>query len=156
MPGGTTPEWDERVAGDAYLLTWDTACRTAPVLATEVAVAPADWQRLMAAVHALGGAAGNVVDVVDAMRAVCRAAASPYTCWRPAQSTSIACANVRSEASKAAKAGHAHNPTRMMMRSHVDAVLADGAGHPIAQDRVDAHTEPTNTRVRVTELPIRY
>ncbi len=68
-------EWEERDAADAYLLTWDTACRMASVLSTEVGVASEDTQRLAAAVRELG-AASSPGNVVDAMRAACRAAAS--------------------------------------------------------------------------------
>jgi len=68
-------EWEERDAADAYLLTWDTACRMASVLATEVGVASEDTQRLVTAVRELG-AASSPGNVVGAMRAACRAAAS--------------------------------------------------------------------------------
>jgi hypothetical protein len=74
---GTTLEWEARDAADAYLLTWDTACRMASVLATEVDVASADTQRLVTAVGALG-AASSVVDVIGAMRAACRAARDAF------------------------------------------------------------------------------
>ena len=74
LSSGATLEWEERDAADAYLLTWDTACRMASVLSTEVGVAPADSQRLVAAVRELDGAS-TLANVVDAMRTACRAAA---------------------------------------------------------------------------------
>jgi hypothetical protein len=75
LRGDVTLEWEERDAADAYLLTWDTACDMASVLSTEVGVAPEDTQRLVAAVRELGAASG-LRNVVGAMRAACRAAAS--------------------------------------------------------------------------------
>ena len=75
LPGGAALEWEERDAADAYLLTWDTACRMASVLATEVGVASEDTQRLVAAVRELG-ATSRPENVVGAMRTACRAAAS--------------------------------------------------------------------------------
>jgi len=74
---GTTLEWEARDAADAYLLTWDTASRMASVLSTEVDVASADTHRLVTAVGSLG-AASSVVDIVDAMRAACRAARDAF------------------------------------------------------------------------------
>ena len=74
LSDGAALEWEERDAADAYLLTWDTACRMASVLATEVGVAPEETQQLVAAVRELD-AASSVENVVDAMRAACRAAA---------------------------------------------------------------------------------
>jgi len=74
---GTTLEWEARDAADAYLLTWDTASRMASVLSTEVDVASADTHRLVTAVDSLG-AASSVVDIVDAMRAACRAARDAF------------------------------------------------------------------------------
>ena len=72
--GGAALEWEERDAAGAYLLTWDTACRMASVLTAEVGVAPADSQRLVAAVRELDSASASG-NVVDAMRTACRAAA---------------------------------------------------------------------------------
>jgi 2-methylcitrate dehydratase PrpD len=72
---GAALEWEERDAGDAYLLNWDTACRMASVLTTEVGVAPEDTQRMLAAVRELG-ATSSVANVVYAMRNACRAAGS--------------------------------------------------------------------------------
>lgn len=70
---GGALEWEERDAENAYLLTWDTACRMALVLTTEVGVAREDTQRIVAAVRELG-AAPSLENVVDAMRSACRAA----------------------------------------------------------------------------------
>lgn len=74
VSGGARFAWEERDAEDAYLLTWDTACRMASVLATEVRVTPQDMHRLVVAVRDLE-AASSLEDVVDAMRSACRAAA---------------------------------------------------------------------------------
>jgi hypothetical protein len=71
---GTTLEWEAHDATDAYLLTWETACRMTSVLAMEVDVASGDAQQLVAAVRELG-AASSLVDVVGAMRTACRMAA---------------------------------------------------------------------------------
>jgi 2-methylcitrate dehydratase PrpD len=75
LSDGAALEWKERDAEDAYLLTWDAACRMAAVLATEVEVPREDAQRLIVAVRELG-AATSVRDVVSAMRRACRAAAN--------------------------------------------------------------------------------
>ena len=74
LSDGAALEWEERDAEDAYLLTWDTACRMASVLTSEVAVPPEDAQRLVVAVRDLD-AVSSVRDVVIAMRGACRAAA---------------------------------------------------------------------------------
>ncbi len=77
LSDGTALEWEERAAEDAYVLTWDTACRMTAVLTSEVAVPPEDAQPLVVAVRDLD-AASSVGDVVDAMRGACRAAREPH------------------------------------------------------------------------------
>jgi len=75
LRNGTTLEWEAHDAADGYLLTWDTACRMASVLSTEVDVSPAYTQRMVTTVGELG-TAPNVAGVVDAIRSACRAATS--------------------------------------------------------------------------------